>query len=660
MDLTWLALTVGVLAMLVVAYLARSIEKEPAGTSQMDEIAGYIQEGANAFIKRQYRTITIFVALTLIPLAIFFKDVRVSIAFVFGAFLSLVAAYIGLRVAVKANVRTANAARTSSAKAFTLAFRGGAVMGLSVVGLSLVGVSLLFWFYQDPKLIVGFGFGASLAALFAQLGGGIFTKAADIGADLVGKIEQRIPEDDPRNPAVIADQVGDNVGDCAGRGSDLFESISDDYITAMILGAILLSPLGINALMFPLMLGASGILATIVGVFVIRGWRKMRPIVAFNIGLFITAIVCVLGAFLSSIVLLNSLTVFYAVVSGLVASLAVGLAVQYYIGINSRPVRKIAESSERGAAINILTGMSYAFQSPFMPFLSVIAAILFSFFVTNGSLYGIVAANLGTDLAIGIIMSSDTFGPISDNAAGIATMSGTKTENGGGLDELDAMGNTTKAYTKAFATASATVSTVVIFATYGKEVGLDSVSLGLLSPVIVVGLLLGAALPFLFSSLAIGATGKTAYKMVDEVRRQFRWNPGIIEGKVKPNYARCVDIGTKNALKQMIAPGLLAVASPIAVGLLLGKYALGAMLLGGLATSALLSPYFTFGGGIWDNAKKYIERKFWMKGTPTHTAAVIGDTVGDPLKDVAGPSLNIFMKLTNMTALLIAPILLLL
>jgi K(+)-stimulated pyrophosphate-energized sodium pump len=660
MDLTWVALAVGVLAMLVVAYLAWAIGKEDAGTSQMNEIAGYIEEGAKAFIKRQYRTIAIFAALMLVPLTIFFADVRVTLAFVFGTFLSLLAAYIGLRVAVKANVRTTNAARTSSARAFTLAFRGGAVMGLSVVGLSLIGVSALYWLYQDANLIVGFGFGASLAALFAQLGGGIFTKAADIGADLVGKIEQRIPEDDPRNPAVIADQVGDNVGDCAGRGSDLFESISDDYITSMILGSMLLSSLKINALMFPLMLGASGILATIVGVFVITKFTKVRPIIAFNLGLFVTAIICVVGAFISSITLLNDLTVFYAVVSGLVASLAVGLAVQYYIGINGRPVRKIAESSERGAAINIITGLSYAFQSPFMPFLSVLAAILFSYVITNGSLYGIVAANLGTDLAIGIIMSSDTFGPISDNAAGIAQISRTKTRNGGALEELDAMGNTTKAYTKAFATASGTVSTVVIFATYGKKVGLDSVSLGLLNPVIIVGLLLGAALPFLFSSLAIGATGKTAYQMVDEVRRQFRENPGIIEGKAKPDYARCVDIGTKNALRQMIAPGMLAIASPIAVGLLLGKYALGAMLLGGLSMSALLSPFFTFGGGIWDNAKKYIERQFWMKGTPTHTAAVIGDTVGDPLKDVTGPSLNIYMKLTNMTALLIVPILLLL
>jgi len=660
MDLIWIPLAGGTLAMFAVALLAWSIDKEPTGTPQMLEIAGYIQEGVKAFIKRQYGTITIFTALMIIPLVIFFKDIRVVLAFIFGASLSLLAAYVGLRVAVKANVRTANAAGISSTKAFTLAFKGGAVMGLSVVGLSLLGVTLLIWLYQDPNLIIAFGFGASLTALFAQLGGGIFTKAADMAADLVGKIENRIREDDPRNPAVIADQVGDNVGDCAGRGSDLFESISDDYITSMILGTILLSQLGVNALMFPLVLGASGVLATILGVLVIIVLRKTKPIMSFNIGLFTTTIFCILGAFLSVTALLHDVTVFYAVVSGLVASLAVCLVVQYYTGVNGGPVRRIAESSERGAAINIITGLSYAFQSPFLPFLVVLAVILFSYFITNGSLYGIVAANLGTDLAIGIIMSSDTFGPITDNAAGIAEMSGVRVQNGGALEELDAMGNTTKAYTKAFATASATVSTIVIFTTYGEIVQFQSISLSLLSPVILIGLLLGAAFPFLFSSLAIGATGKNAYRMVDEVRRQLRENPAIIQGKAKPDYARCVDIGTRKALVGMIAPGMLAVVAPIAVGLLLGKYALGAMLLGGLATSALLSPFFTFSGGMWDNAKKYVERQFWMKGTPTHTAAVIGDTVGDPLKDVAGPSLNIFMKLTNMTALLMTPILLLL
>ncbi|HJX24218.1 MAG TPA: sodium-translocating pyrophosphatase [Candidatus Bathyarchaeia archaeon] len=659
MDLTWLAFAVGALAMFIVAYLAWSVNKEPVGSPEMAEIAGYIEEGARTFIKTQYKTISIFIALMFFPLVIFFSDLRIPASFVFGASLSLLAAYIGLRIAVKANVRTSNAAATSSAKAFTIAFRGGAVVGLSVVGLSIIGVSLLFWLYRDPTLMVGFGFGASLAALFAQLGGGIFTKGADIGADLVGKVEQRIPEDDPRNPAVIADLVGDNVGDCAGRGSDLFESISDDYITAMILSSLLMGSLGISALMFPLMLGASGIIGTILGVFAVRGWKKIKPIGSFNIGLLVTAATCALGAFLSSTILLGDISMFYAVLSGLVASLAVGLAVQYYIGLNSRPVRRIAEAAERGPALSILTGLSYAFQSPIVPFVSVLASILFSYYVTNGSLYGVVAANLGTDLAIGMIMSSDAFGPICDNAAGIAEMAKVRTSEGGILEELDATGNTTKAYTKAFASASGTVSAVMIFITYGELVQLYSVGHGLLSPIIIVGLLLGCALPFLFSSLAIGATGNTAYRMVDEVRRQFKENPGIIEGKVKPDYARCVDIGTKNALREMIAPGLLAVVSPIIVGLVFGKFALGGMLLGGLGTSALLSPTFTFGGGMWDNAKKYVERNFWMKGTPTHAAAVIGDTVGDPLKDVAGPSLNIFMKLTNMTALLIIPLLML-
>ena len=652
--------------MLVAAYLAWSILKEPRGPRQLEKYSDFIEEGAKAFIKRQYSTIGVFAAIALVPITVFFGDVRVAIAFGFGAILSLLAAYIGLRIAVKANIRTANAARTSPEKAFTVSFRGGAVMGLSVVGLSLIGISVLHYFYQDPALTVGFGFGASLAALFAQLGGGIFTKGADIGADLVGKIEQRIPEDDPRNPAVIADLVGDNVGDCAGRGSDLFESISDDYITAMIIGLALLTPLGLgaNSLMFPLMLGATGIIATVVGAFVVRGYKKTRPVKSFNIGLIVASLVCVAGTFLASTILLNNLSIFFATVSGLVASLAVGVAVQYYTGINSKPIKDIAEASKRGAAVNILTGLSYALQSPILPFLSVLAAILFSYFITDGALpplYGIVAANLGTDLMTGILMSSDAFGPISDNARGISEMAQSRPSDGAALEELDAMGNTTKAYTKAFATASCTVSTVVIFITYAEKVKLTELSLGLVNPIVIVGLLIGAALPFLFSSLAIGGTSKTAYLMVDEVRRQFKENPNIIEGKAKPDYARCVDIGTKNALKQMIAPGLLAVASPIIVGLAfgpVGKYALGAMLLGGLATSALLSPFFTFSGGIWDNAKKLIEKDFWMKGTPTHAAAVTGDMVGDPLKDVAGPSLNIFMKLTNMTALLIAPVLL--
>jgi K(+)-stimulated pyrophosphate-energized sodium pump len=657
MDLLLLALSVGLLSMLVVAYLAWSILREPRGTPEMVGVADAIEEGAKAFISRQYKTIAVVAALASIPIGYYYRDPRVVVAFAAGVGLSMLAAYVGMRVAVKANVRTANAARTSGAKAFVIAFRGGGVMGLLVTGLSLIGVSTLLILFGDPNLIIGFGFGASLAALFAQLGGGIFTKAADIGADLVGKIEQRIPEDDPRNPAVIADLVGDNVGDCAGRGSDLFESISDDYITAMLLGSMVLSPLGVAAQVYPLLLGAAGILATIFGVFITRQWGRLKPLMSFNITLFATAVLCIAGAYVASVYVLGDVRVFYAVVSGLLASLSVGLVVQYYIGIDGRPIREVASASQYGSALNIITGLSYALQSPFLPYLFTLFTIFFSYYITDGSLYGIVAANLGTDLAIGIIMSSDTFGPISDNATGIAEMTGSKA-NIEALEELDAMGNTTKAFTKAFATTSGTFSTLVIFTTYSQLVGLPSVPLGFASPIIIIGLLIGGAMPFLFSSAAIGATAKSAYKIVEEVRRQFKERPGILEGKERPDYARCVDIATKDSLIQMVAPALLAIAGPIVVGLLLGKYSLGAMLLGGLTTSALLSPFFTFGGGIWDNAKKYIERDFWMKGTPTHAAAVTGDTVGDPLKDVAGPSLNIFMKLTNMTALLIVPFLL--
>jgi K(+)-stimulated pyrophosphate-energized sodium pump len=659
MDLAWIALATGAFAMFIVGYLTWHIYQEDPGTPQMREVARYIRNGAKTFLKRQYKSILLFVILLSFPIAAIF-GLETVFSFICGASLSLVAAYIGMNVAVRANVRTANAASTSPEKAFTLAFRGGAVMGLSVVGLGLIGVSALYLLYghRDPNLLVGYGFGASLAALFAQLGGGIFTKAADIGADLVGKIELRIPEDDPRNPAVIADQVGDNVGDCAGRGSDLFESISDDYVTAMIIGSLFLGVWGTNVLMFPLALGVSGVLATIVGVFVVRGWKNVRPIMSFNAGLFVASAISTVGAYFSSIWLLNDVKIFYSTLSGIVASTAVGLVVQYYIGANGRPVRQMEEASKRGAAINIITGLSYALQSPFLPFMFMVGAILFSYII-NGPIYGIygvVAANLGTDIAIGIIMSGDAFGPISDNAQGIAQMVGMSARTDATLQKLDAMGNTTKAYAKAFATASGTVSTVVLFATYGQKVGLFS---SVLSQAFVIGILMGATMPFAFSSLTMGATAKTAYEMVDEVRRQFKENPSILENKAIPDYDKCIDISTKNALRKMILPTFLSLASPILVGLILGPHALGGLLLGGTCTAALLASFFTFGGALWDNTKKSIESKgFWIKGTPMHTAAVVGDTVGDPLKDVAGPSLNIYMKLTNMTALLIAPVLL--
>jgi len=655
----------GAVGMLIVAYLAWSIRKKEAGTPRMREIAKYIQEGANAFLKRQYKTIIYFIIALAVPIY-YFLGWQTTLAFIYGAVMSLIAAYIGMNVAVLANVRTANAARKSPAKALTLAFRGGAVMGLSVVSLSLIGISTLYYAYGgDPELIVGFGFGASLAALFAQLGGGIYTKAADIGADLVGKIEAGIPEDDPRNPAVIADQVGDNVGDCAGRGADLFESFSDNIICAMILSILFIGS-GKYAVLFPLLTQAIGVIATIIGVFLVRGWKSVSPITSFNIGLFTTGIICAAGFYVASTQLLNSLNIFYSALAGLIASLVVGAVAQYYTGTGQKPVRKIAESSQRGAAINIIVGLAYGLQSTFFPVITIAAVISFSYFITGGGIqgfYGVAAATLGILSTTGIIMSSDTFGPITDNADGIAEMSGIKDEVGESLEALDAMGNTTKALTKAYAMACAGLSAVVIFVTYLKISGLLSIGSSVLpvinvaDPKVLVSLFIGGVLPFLFSALAIGATGKTAFLMVDEVRRQFREIKGLLEGKAKPDYARCVDISTKNALKEMFFPTLLAILFPIGIGLLFGRESLGALLLGQTLSVISLAPFFINVGGAWDNAKKFVEAgHFGGKGTETHAAAVVGDTVGDPLKDVAGPSLHIFTKLINMTALVFAPV----
>ncbi|RLI21871.1 sodium-translocating pyrophosphatase [Candidatus Bathyarchaeota archaeon] len=656
----------GALGMLVVAYLAWSIKREEAGTPRMREIANYIQEGANAFLKRQYKTIIYFIIILAALMAILGWSApsshlgwETALAFIYGAVMSLLAAYIGMNVAVRANVRTANAARKSPEKALTIAFRGGAVMGISVVSLSLIGISTLYYAFGNPELLVGYGFGASLAALFAQLGGGIYTKAADIGADLVGKVEAKIPEDDPRNPAVIADQVGDNVGDCAGRGADLFESFSDNIICAMIL-SVLFAGFSKYAVVFPLVTQAIGIIATIIGVSLVKGWKGVSPIKSFNIGLFVTGIICAVGFYVSSVCLLNEINIFYSALAGLIASLVVGVVAQYYTGAGMRPVKKIAEASQRGPAINIIIGLAYGLQSAFIPVVTIAAVIAFSYYIAG--FYGVAAATLGILSMTGIIMSSDTFGPISDNADGIAEMSGIKDEVGESLEALDAMGNTTKALTKAYAMACAGLSAIVIFVTYLQIVGLltgpsSFQVINLIEPRNIVGLFIGAILPFLFSALAIGATGKTAFMMVDEVRRQFREIKGLLEGKAKPDYARCVDISTKNALKEMVVPTLIGIISPIVVGLLLGKEALGALLLGQTASVIALAPFFINVGGAWDNAKKYVEAgHFGGKGTETHAAAVVGDTVGDPLKDVAGPSLHIFTKLINMTALVFAPV----
>ena len=652
----------GIAGLLVAFYLIWKILREDSGTPRMREIAKYIQEGANAFLKRQYSTIIYFIIALSIPIFIF-VGAPATISFICGATLSLLAAYIGMNVAVRANVKTSNAARKSAGKALSLAFKGGAVMGLLVVSLSLLGIGCLYLLFGNPELIIGFGFGASLAALFAQLGGGIYTKAADIGADLVGKVEVGIAEDDPRNPAVIADLVGDNVGDCAGRGADLFESFSDNIICTMILGLVL-AGMGKYAVLFPFVTQSIGLLATIVGVFLVRKWNGLSPMGSFNLGFAVTGIICAIGFYYASTTLIGNINIFYCALAGLLASLVVGAITQYYTGTNMKPVRHIASSSRRGAAINIIMGLAYGLQSSFLPMLTIAAVIGFSYMIMGGGLegfYGIAAATLGILSTTGFIMSSDTFGPIVDNADGIAEMAKIKRQTGSSLEKLDSMGNTTKALTKSYAMTCAGLSAVVIFLTYLKEAGLwqDSFleAIDITNPLILIGLFIGGALPFLFSAIAVGATGKTAFFMVDEVRRQFKHIKGLIEGKAKPDYARCVDISTKNALREMFLPAAIGVISPIIGGLLLGVKALGAMLLGQTLCSVLLASFFINVGGAWDNAKKYIEAgHFGGKGRFAHAASVVGDTVGDPLKDVAGPSLHIFTKLVNMTALLFAPL----
>lgn len=668
MDLAFSALIVGAFVMAFVGVLAWSVTRKSAGTPHMREIASYIQEGARAFLRREIKTISYFiVALT----ALLWISLRweIALGFVFGSFLSLLAAYIGMSIAVRANVRTTQAARKSVSKAFVIAFRGGAVTGLSVVGMSLLGLGVLYFAYgKQPSLLVGFGFGASLVTLFAQLGGGIYTKAADVGADLVGKVEARIPEDDPRNPAVIADQVGDNVGDCAARGADLFGSFSHSILGAMIIGLAFVGFYGYNAIIFPLLIGSIGASATIVGVLFIR--ESGRDLVlSLYVSYFVTGSICMAGFYGIAVWIMQDLALFYCATLGLLASLVVAIVVQYYTGLGRKPTRKIAEAAQSGAAINIMTGFSYGLESASLPLLLVAAVTIISYVICGGGLrgiYGIVTATMGILSTTGIIMASDTFGPIVDNASGIAEMSGLGGEVREVTDALDATGNVTKALTKGFAMAYCVLTAIVILFAYLSEVSryqgiqltsITDIVVNLVHPVIVASVFVGAAIPFLFSALAIRAVGKTAFQMVEEVRRQFREIPGLLEGRGKPDYSRCVDISTRNALREMIAPTLVALVAPIAVGFLLGVWALAAYVVTINAVAGILAVLMFNAGGAWDNAKKYIEAGYLGgKGTPTHAAAVIGDTFGDPLKDTAGPSLHVLIKLQEIIALTILPL----
>jgi K(+)-stimulated pyrophosphate-energized sodium pump len=655
MEASLIAFLTSIAALLVAAYLSLYIAKKDSGTDHMREVSRYIKVGTRAYLHRQVRTISLFVPL--LAVAIFFIfDLRTSVAFVLGVFLSLLSGYVGMNVAVMTNVRTTSAARSSPEQALRIAFLGGAVMGILVPSLSIIGLYLLRATFIELNALVGFGFGASLAALFAQIGGGIFTKSADIGADLVGKIEESIPEDDPRNAAVIADLVGDNVGDCAGRGSDLFQSFSGDIITGIILGSVFVFKYGSVAVTFHFIMQALGLFASIIGISLVREWRGISPSRALFLGLLVTTTVNTVGLYYLSTILLKDFTIFLAGLFGISAMLLSILVVLYYTGLDHGPVKQVANASKNGAAITIITGLSYGLQSSILPITLVVIALVLSYIVSGHSLYSVVITNIGTDLVIGFIMASDTFGPITDNASGIAEMTVASSKTRETLGSLDAVGNTMKASTKAYAVASGTVTAFVIFATYFENAGITNFSVR--DPFALAAFFIGVALPLPFSSLTISATAGGAYKMVDEVRRQFREIPGLREGTTTPDYARCVDISTANALRGMILPGLLAVTSPIIIGLAFGPSTLGMLLVGATASSAILGFFFNNVGAIFDNAKKYIEKDFWMKGTPEHSSAVTGDVVGDPLKDVAGPSLLIFMKLLGMTALLILPLLL--
>lgn len=662
---------ISILSLFFAGYLAWYVLKQDTGTEKMREISDAIKVGANAFMKRQYTTISI---LAIVVAALIYGAYaiagnydyawRTAVAFILGAACSAIAGFIGMYISVRANIRVASAARTSLNKALKIALRGGAVSGLLVVAMSLLGVAGLFYAYggaaeptKIPLLIVGFGFGASFVALFAQLGGGIYTKGADVGADLVGKVESGIPEDDPRNPAVIADLVGDNVGDCAGRGADLFESTAAENIGAMILGIALFPVFGIAGIIFPLIARSFGLIASIVGIMIVNTKEDGDPMAALNRGYYVTSVLAAIGFGIATYMMLGQywLIFFAAGLVGIVTSILFVFITQYYTEYKYRPVREIAEASEKGAGPNIIAGYAVGLESTALPIIVIVGALLGSYYIggltglPHGGVYGTAIATMGMLSTAAYILAMDTFGPITDNAGGIIEMSKQPESVRKKTDRLDAVGNTTKALTKGYAVGSAALAAFLLFSAYMDEIAPHGITgIDLAKPVVFVGGMLGAALIFIFSAYAIKAVGKAAEEIIGEVRRQFKANKNIMKGKAKPDYGKCVDIATKSALREMILPGLIAIIVPILIGVFLGAEAAGAMLMVGTITGVLMALLMNNGGGAWDNAKKYIETgAHGGKGSDAHKAAVVGDTVGDPFKDTAGPSLHVLIKLLS-------------
>lgn len=661
MNLLYVTILTGIIAICVVAFLIKDVLNRDAGNERMKEISGYIEEGAMAFLRKEYSYLSVFIVIVALTIMIFL-NIKTTIAFVAGAVCSILSGYIGMRIAVKANVRTAEGAKHGIKDALSVAFSGGTVMGLCVVGLGVIGIGIFSIIYDlNAEYITGFGLGASSIALFARVGGGIYTKAADVGADLVGKVEAGIPEDDPRNPAVIADNVGDNVGDVAGMGADLFESYVGSIISAITLGAVLSKNFGNEVMVFPIALSAVGIIGALMGIIYVRAYKGDNPQKALNSGSAISgAVVIIVGAILCQM-MLGEIKIFYPVIAGLVVGLLIGKITEFYTSAEYKSVQFISNESKTGPATNIIAGLSVGMKSTVAPILLIIVGIIISYFAIGGAkdanlgLYGIALAAVGMLSTTAITVAVDAYGPIADNAGGIAEMCDLDDSVREITDKLDSVGNTTAAIGKGFAIGSAALTALALFASYSQSVNLQTINL--LDPLTLVGVFLGGVLPFLFAALTMQSVGKAATQMVEEVRRQFREKKGILEGTEKPDYSKCVEISTHAALHEMIFPGILAIVVPLGTGLLLGTEALAGLIGGGVVTGVLMAIMMANAGGAWDNAKKYIETGVnGGKGSSSHKAAVVGDTVGDPFKDTSGPAMNILIKLMTIVSVVFAPL----